>query len=74
MFVDTYDKGERANSVTNELVEQGLEAKVAVESRSGELFYRVQVVGIESEARGNAIVARLKDSNFRNAKLRKTIN
>ena len=74
VFVDTYDKGERANSVTNELVEQGLEAKVAVESRSGELFYRVQVVGIESEARGNAIVARLKDSNFRNAKLRKTIN
>ena len=74
VFVDTYDKGERANSVTNDLVEQGLEAKVAVESRSGELFYRVQVVGIESEAKGNAILARLKDSNFRNAKLRKTIN
>jgi len=56
------------------LVAQGLEAKVAVESRSGELFYRVQVVGIDSEAKGNAIVARLKDNNFRNAKLRKTIN
>ncbi|MEK9934543.1 MAG: SPOR domain-containing protein, partial [Luminiphilus sp.] len=40
VFVDTYDKGERADSVINELVEQGLEAKVAVESRSGELFYR----------------------------------
>lgn len=74
VFVDTYDKGERADSVINELVEQGLEAKVAVESRSGELFYRVQVVGIESEAKGNAIVAQLKDSDFSNARLRKTVN
>ena len=74
VFVDTYDKGERADSVINELVEQGLQAKVAVESRSGELFYRVQVVGIESEAKGNAIVAQLKDSDFRNARLRKTVN
>ena len=74
VFVDTYDKGERADSVINELVEQGLEAKVAVESRSGQLFYRVQVVGIESEAKGNAIVAQLKDNDFRNARLRKTVN
>ncbi|MEC9144131.1 MAG: SPOR domain-containing protein, partial [Pseudomonadota bacterium] len=74
VFVDTYDKGERADSVINELVGQGLEAKVAVESRSGELFYRVQVVGIESEAKGNAIVAQLKDSDFPNARLRKTVN
>ncbi|MEC7009818.1 MAG: SPOR domain-containing protein [Pseudomonadota bacterium] len=74
VFVDTYDKGERADSVINELVGQGLAAKVAVESRSGELFYRVQVVGIESEAKGNAIVAQLKDSDFPNARLRKTVN
>ncbi|MEC9215378.1 MAG: SPOR domain-containing protein [Pseudomonadota bacterium] len=74
VFVDTYDKGERADSVINELVGQDLEAKVAVESRSGELFYRVQVVGIESEAKGNAIVAQLKDSDFPNARLRKTVN
>jgi cell division protein FtsN len=74
VFVDTYDKGERADSVINELVEQGLEAKVAVESRSDELFYRVQVVGIENEAKGNEIVAQLKDSDFRNARLRKTVN
>ncbi|MEC7149808.1 MAG: SPOR domain-containing protein [Pseudomonadota bacterium] len=73
VFVDTYDKGERADSVINELVGQGLEAKVAVESRSGELFYRVQVVGIESEAKGNAIVAQLKDGDFPNARLRKTV-
>ena len=74
VFVDTYDKGERADSVINELVEQGLEAKVAVESRSGQLFYRVQVVGIESEAKGNAIIAQLKDNDFVNARLRKTVN
>ena len=74
VFLDTYDKGERADSVINELIEQGLDAKVAVESRSGELFYRVQVAGIESEAKGNAIVAQLKDSDFRNARLRKTVN
>ena len=74
VFVDTYDKGERADSVINELLEQGLEAKVAVELRSGELFYRVQVVGIESEAKGNAIVAQLKDNDFVNARLRKTVN
>lgn len=74
VFVDTYDKGERADSVINKLVEQGLEAKVAVESRSGELFFRVQVVGIESEAKGNAIVAQLKDNDFRNARLRKIVN
>ena len=74
VFVDTYDRGEQADSVINELMEQGLEAKVAVESRSGELFYRVQVVGIESEAKGNAIVAQLKDSDFSNARLRKTVN
>ena len=74
VFVDTYDRGERADSVISELVEKGLEAKVAVESRSGELFYRVQVVGIETEARGNAIVAQLRDSDFLNARLRKTVN
>lgn len=74
VFVDTYDKGERADSVINKLVEQGLEAKVAVESRSGELFFLVQVVGIESEAKGNAIVAKLKDNDFRNARLRKIVN
>ena len=74
VFVDTYDRGERADSVISELVEKGLEAKVAVESRSGELFYRVQVVGIETEARGNAIFAQLKDSDFLNARLRKTVN
>ena len=74
MFVDTSDKGERADLVSNKLVEQDLKTKVAMESRSGELFYRVQVIGIESEAKGNAIVAQLEDSDFRNARLRKTVN
>lgn len=33
--------------------------KVAVESRQGELFYRVQVVGINSEAEGEATLKAL---------------
>ena len=74
VFVDTYDSGQRADEVISTLNQQGLDAKVAVESRSGELFYRVQIVGIESEATGNTIVAQLKADEFKNARLRKTVN
>lgn len=74
IFVDTYDSGRRADEVISTLNDQGLNAKVAVESRSGELFYRVQIVGIESEATGNTIVAQLKGNEFKNARLRKTVN
>ena len=74
VFVDTYDSGQRADEVISTLNDQGLDAKVAVESRSGELFYRVQIVGIESEATGNTIVAQLKADEFKNARLRKTVN
>ena len=74
VFVDTYEKGERADLVSNELVEQDLKTKVAVESRWGELFYRVQVIGIDSKAKGNAIIAQLEDSDFHNTRLRKTVN
>ena len=74
VFVDTYDSGQRADEVISALNDQGLDAKVAVESRSGELFYRVQIVGIESEATGNTIVAQLKADEFKNARLRKTVN
>ena len=74
VFVDTYDSGERADEVISTLNGQGFDAKVAVESRSGELFYRVQIVGIESEEAGNAIIAQLKAGEFRNARLRKTVN
>ena len=74
VFVDTYDSGQRADEVISTLNDQGLDAKVAVESRSGELFYRVQIVGIESEATGKTIVAQLKADEFKNARLRKTVN
>ena len=74
VFVDTYDRADRADAVINELSESGLDAKVAVESRSGELFYRVQIVGIEDEGMGKSIVAQLNDGEFKNAKLRKTVN
>ena len=39
-----------------------------------ELFYRVQIVGIEDEGMGKSIVAQLNDGEFKNAKLRKTVN
>ena len=74
VFVDTYDQGSRADAVIAELNTQGLDAKVAVESRSGELFYRVQVVGIGSHADGEAIVTQLKDGEFKNAKLKRSVN
>ena len=74
VFVDTYDSGQRADEVISTLNDQGLDAKVAVESRSGELFYRVQIVGIDSEATGHTIVAQLKADEFKNARLRKTVN
>jgi len=34
----------------------------------------VQIVGIDSEATGNTIVAQLKADEFKNARLRKTVN
>ena len=74
VFVDTYDQGSRADAVIAELNTQGLDAKVAVESRSGELFYRVQVVGIGSRADGESIVTQLKDGEFKNAKLKRSVN
>jgi hypothetical protein len=74
VFVDTYDQGSRADAVIAELNTQGLDAKVAVESRSGELFYRVQVVGIGSRADGESIVTQLKDGEFKNANLKRSVN
>jgi hypothetical protein len=74
VFVETFDQEPKADAVANELKDKGWDAKVAVESRSGELFYRVQVVGIDDERMGNAIVSELKQSgNFGNARLRKAI-
>jgi cell division protein FtsN len=74
VFVDTFDQSSRADAVIAELSSQGLDAKVAVESRSGELFYRVQVVGIGSRADGESIVTQLKDGEFKNARLKRSVN
>lgn len=74
VFVETFDQEPQADAVANDLIDKGWDAKVAVESRSGELFYRVQVVGIDDERMGNAIVAELRNSgDFGNARLRKAI-
>ena len=74
VFVETFDREPKAEAVASELKDKGWDAKVAVESRSGELFYRVQVVGIENERMGNAIVTELRNSGeFGNARLRKAI-
>lgn len=73
-FVDTYDTGQRADEVMSALNDQGLDAKVVIELRSGKLSYHVQIVGIESESAGNAIVFQLWADEFGNARLRKTAN
>ena len=74
VFVETFDQKPQADAVASDLIDKGWDAKVAVESRSGELFYRVQVVGIDDERMGNAIVAELRNSgDFGNARLRKAI-
>jgi len=74
VFVETFDEEPKADAVASDLIDKGWDAKVAVESRSGELFYRVQVVGIDDERMGNAIVAELRNSgDFGNARLRKAI-
>ena len=74
VFVETFDREPRAEAVASKLKDKGWDAKVAVESRSGELFYRVQVVGIDNERMGNAIVTELRNSgDFGNARLRKAL-
>jgi len=59
IYVDTYDKGLDADNKAQEIEDAGFAAKVAVEYRSGELFYRVQIVGIASREEGEAIIETL---------------
>ncbi len=59
IYVDTYSQGVDADEKAKQISNAGYEAKVAVEYRSGELFYRVQVVGIDSRERGERIVQEL---------------
>ncbi len=59
IYVDTYAQGIDADNKAQQIEEAGYAAKVAVEYRSGELLYRVQIVGINSRARGEEIVQAL---------------
>ena len=70
IFVETFDHEPKADAVARSSTKA--DAKVAVEARSGELFYRV-LLGIDNE-QGNEIVAELKSSgDYGNARLRKAI-
>jgi len=60
IYIDTFATSKGADDRAQLINEAGFEAKIAVEFRRGALFYRVQVVGIESEAQGNEIIAKLK--------------
>ena len=56
IYVDTYAKGLEADKKARQIEDAGYSAKVAVEYRSNELFYRVQIVGIDSRERGEDII------------------
>lgn len=73
ILVDIFDQRSLAEAAIEGLNDQGLEAKVTVETKSGEIFYRVQISGIASEAMGDAIMKQLRRSEFTDAKLRKTV-
>ena len=59
IYVDTYAQGIDADNKAQQIEEAGYAAKVAVEYRSGELLYRVQIVGINSRERGEEIIQTL---------------
>lgn len=56
IYVDTYAQGLEADKKARQIEDAGYSAKVAVEYRSNELFYRVQIVGIDSRERGEDII------------------
>lgn len=57
IYIDTFSEGRDAEAKVRDIQSAGYDAKIAMEYRSGELFYRVQVVGINSREEGE-IVAR----------------
>lgn len=59
IYVDTYPTGGAADAKARAINNAGFNAKVSVEYRSGELFYRVQVVGITSQQEGERIAEEL---------------
>lgn len=59
IYVDTYAQGIDADNKAQQIEDAGYAAKVAVEYRSGELLYRVQIVGINSREQGEEIIRAL---------------
>lgn len=59
IYVDTYSEGLEADKKAQQIEEAGYAAKVAVEYRSNALFYRVQIVGIDSREQGEGIIEAL---------------
>ncbi len=59
IYVDTYAQGLEADKKAQQIEDAGYAAKVAVEYRSNELFYRVQIVGVESREQGESIIETL---------------
>ena len=57
--MDTYAQGLEADKKAQQIEDAGYAAKVAVEYRSNELFYRVQIVGVESREQGESIIETL---------------
>ena len=62
IYVDTFTDSNAANDLAKDLGNKGYNAKVAVEYRAGNLYYRVQVVGIDSRQAGEDIVSNLVES------------
>jgi hypothetical protein len=56
IYVTTFDISNAASKLAQELVKDGYNAKIAVEYRSGNLYYRVQVVGIGDRSSGEALL------------------
>ena len=59
IYVDTFSQPAAADERAKKITAAGYDAKVAVEYRAGEMFYRVQVVGIKSRMQGESVVAEL---------------
>jgi cell division septation protein DedD len=62
IYIDTFTDSNEANDLAKDLGNKGYNAKVAVEYRAGNLYYRVQVVGIDSRQAGEDIVSNLVES------------
>jgi len=72
IYVDTYPTGGAADARARTINNAGFNAKVSVEYRAGELFYRVHVVGITSQAEGERIAEELSSlGDMPNLQLRK---